>query len=913
MLFKQGEVLTLREMGEEFLKFVEDFDDITQSWEIVDDRLDSFEGATIRIPLESYKGDLKKKILYNKSDNFFSNIVLANKRTYEPDIRKLLQEALPNSEVSEVEKDLETLLVYLMDLRAEDRPEMILTGGFDPDKDTHKPLQEFCKKNNIELKMFYFPKVVESVKIEKAFKGGCLSTLQEPRYEYNPKHIPHKDYRKSYKVYGTTNRVQHGQRGYDKYYMESKQEWNNHSDWDKFDSFTDSESKYQKDDKYELHYLESCTEGTSSFLKKFRYMMEFVFHLHQPCYYTSLMFRNITSSSYREFFYEKSDHMTEELNKINIWDYYLTGKDGIQAFNDTGEILSIGSHLYYDPSLWMSEQANITCGIEADEQINKNNLLPFWRFKGGMPEKRYDIPVYPTTGCPWFTIANRNKLEYGIDRENKIKYYFSKGNYAATIVFRVQDKNHVYSDLYQTIVFGCFDNKKNTTIPPLYVAGGNTALIPDVWVYYPPDLHVNGLRYFLDMKNVATSNNNLIYASNFGNSNLSNFKVLGEDGVWKQIFTMQQAYIELQYWHPCDRPKIWGVPMLEPSYDMSKNRSHLHYDDRKLKHIYAKKENEVYSDKRFVKYPIDTLLNVEAHLQPYGSLVNVYMTPDEHTSGIIQTDKEEYVMLPNVWDKRNQHYLWYVGIPYWGGDCQVSEHPYVNLKEEDNESLFDKFHKYHERYNHRLLIKTGDLIELPHYDIPEEKLKELNDMEDDELLEFYIKPQVGIPTVLLFYLNSGITTEIDWGDGTSEIYSSSMTLAKNGTKVVNEPIQKTKYTFNPTHVYKDNEINTIKIKRLSGTVFENSLRIIFITCITDLGNLFFKGFVGSRFLTKFEDKFELTEEIRKTIKIRDKDVKLSDYVKFRFKKLTNIGLDDYTPIYEFTNPELTEEERKEIE
>ena len=53
MMYETGNVTSLKDLAEAFLTFAQKSNTTTQAWELVDNRLDSFYGATLKIP----KGD----------------------------------------------------------------------------------------------------------------------------------------------------------------------------------------------------------------------------------------------------------------------------------------------------------------------------------------------------------------------------------------------------------------------------------------------------------------------------------------------------------------------------------------------------------------------------------------------------------------------------------------------------------------------------------------------------------------------------------------------------------------------------------------------------------------------------------------------------------------------------------------
>lgn len=56
MIYTQGSASSLKEVGERFLSFIQESNETTEAWEVIDDRLDSFYGATIKFKVD-YTGE----------------------------------------------------------------------------------------------------------------------------------------------------------------------------------------------------------------------------------------------------------------------------------------------------------------------------------------------------------------------------------------------------------------------------------------------------------------------------------------------------------------------------------------------------------------------------------------------------------------------------------------------------------------------------------------------------------------------------------------------------------------------------------------------------------------------------------------------------------------------------------------
>lgn len=748
MMYETGEAISLKEMLDKFLVFAQKYNESTVSWQLIDDRSDSFFGSTLKIPLGEYRytGYKDKKVWMINSSDFFDNVVFdENKSIHMDSLVPMFEKMLDGSHISVVNVENKATATNLLKAlkKQTDLPDVVFFGGVtetmlaDGNIDSYDALVDWCKEKKIELRLFYFShdgknKYKDDVRESKHqffyFRDEILNDPMEEVVEIQEEYE-----RKNDSIFFSNFTIYWREKDVPKH-------------------FKDRNKKEEEQSVLDRPRKESFRR----FMQKIDIIMNITLKTFRPGYYASFQYRNITEGSYRAFFYTKHDVLSEEINKVEgVGKRSIRGKDGIQAFNDTGEMIAVGLHMSYDRDLWMAEQGNITCEAEADDGANHMNLLPFWDFRAGMPYKRLDIPEYPGTGCPWFTISNRNKSEYGIDKDNKIRYYFSKSNKCATIVFRIMDKSRIYTDCWQTIVFGCFKYDTHSTVPPLYVAGGNQALVPDVWIYFPPDMHVNGLRYFLDMKNPCLSNSNLAYPTDFGFSHMSNFRVLGYDGKWRDVFSLNQTYTEYQYFGVCENPKQWGVPLNYPTYQGSGHSSHIHKNKTKYFELYHIVEPTYYTkkDRHLLKSNIEVSVmfseGTDEH-NLHGNIVNCYMTPDfDKESGIVVDGNDKYVLVPNGWDERLWHYDWYLGRIYWGGvDARGIDANTYNT-EVANETAYRRYHSEENRYegnerkiNTKLLIRSGEIRNVRDFDLNSDNEITKNNSDSEhrrKLMDMYIR------------------------------------------------------------------------------------------------------------------------------------------------------------------------------
>lgn len=865
MMYETGEVESLKELLDKFLVFAQKYNETTVSWQLIDDRSDSFFGSTLKIPLRQYyyDGYRGKKIWMINSSDFFDNIVYdGDKSIHMWSMYNTFQQIFDGSYVDVVtvadEKNVYPTATRLLNAlkKIAELPDVIFFGGVtdtmleDKSLDSYDALVDYCKDRNIELRLFYF------------------SHDGKNKYEENVKNSKHQFfYFKNEYLRDPMNEVIEVQEGFERkndsiFFSNFTIYWREKGVPKKFPDRTPEEEEKA------IRRLPK-KESFSRFMKKIDLIMNVILKTYRPFYYASFQYRRITESSYEEFFNTKHNVMSEEINKVQgVGERSFAGKDGIQAFNDTGEMIATGLHMSYDPDLWLCEQGNVTCEAEADDGTNHMNLLPFWDFRSGSPNKRMDIPEYPATGCPWLTIADRNKSEYSVGKDNKIKYYFSKSNKSATIVFRVMDNNGIYKDCWQTLVFGCFKYDTYSTVPPLYVAGGNQALVPDVWVYYPPDNHVNGLRYLLDMKNPCLSNSNLAYPTDFGGAHVSNFRVLCYDGKWRDVFSMQQTYSEYQYFEICGSPIYqWGVPVNSPTNILNETQSHLHKPKQHLDEVYkSNKPKYNLKDRHLLKNPIEVSIKPKEGKDEHnihGVIENCYIVPDfDKESGELETKYNKYVLAPNGWDERLWHYPWYLARIYWGGENVTGINSTVYNTQVSNEQSYKSYHNRENHYdgnenkiNTKLLLKTGEVEYIRDFDLEVEnnitkdnenteqrrKLMELyihiekpvgitrkvitkisntGDKNKDYKVEFFDYPTI---TELQFYAD-GRTLLVDWGDNTEpQYYTGWENLSEY--RHYSDGVNKRRYRTRMRHIYLDKGNYVITIYAENNDSYKNTFKL----------------------------------------------------------------------------------------
>lgn len=360
------------------------------------------------------------------------------------------------------------------------------------------------------------------------------------------------------------------------------------------------------------------------------------------------------------------------VRKISFDSHYGDSEDIINPFCDTGEFLAVGLHTLFDENLWMCEQPQITCEREAREQKNRQNLAParrYW-YSYGRGEEDVDIPSFPSVGCPWFTLSDKNKVEFDCKH---MEYWFTKTDYSATITYRVVRPKD-WQTAYQSMSFGkleCVDDASYKF--PLFVAGGTGALKQDVYVFGRstggPPTHTEGNVYTLDIKNIALSNGNLLNPCKFNKSEVSNFRILSPEGIWRDIFSWEQNATIVHYFS-CGAIYKWGYPLDEP-FRLGSNSTYHSAFPILTDYQYTTDSHRA-KEKLFDPYHISTpftrvitYLNDKRDNQEngiYGFLPSNYMSWSKSLpSGEVTIGGKKYLSIPNGWDERLQKYPHHTG------------------------------------------------------------------------------------------------------------------------------------------------------------------------------------------------------------------------------------------------------------
>ena len=410
---------------------------------------------------------------------------------------------------------------------------------------------------------------------------------------------------------------------------------------------------------------------------------------------------------------EKYDH------SVNVKDGYRVvttkyGKNNEEnAFKNSGELIAVGLHTLYDDRLWMCEQGQITCKKEAAEQINDIKLLQARTTTSTQDEDpsdgMADLPVFPGTGCPWFTISDDNKETYNVEN-NGIKYWFTKNDYDATITIMVQNYG-ADPDCYQSMSFGKLAVLDKTHVMyPLYVAGGTQGLSQDTMTYTPrnsdkPTSMGSANVYDLDIDNICLSNSNLLSPTKFNDANMSNFRVLTAEGLWRDIFGFEQK-AKLEAMPTCeDDPQDFYVELQEPTLPEEEHHAAYHCMAESLHRMDIYTINQLFNGydhsstlERVLVYLNDLCDNGANGYQ--GFIPNVYASWfREFPIGEVAINNKKFLSVPNGWETR----CWF----YDGSAEQKSKNDIdnKNLKKKMDDVLKAANNN---KMTHRLLIPLED-------------------------------------------------------------------------------------------------------------------------------------------------------------------------------------------------------------
>lgn len=477
--------------------------------------------------------------------------------------------------------------------------------------------------------------------------------------------------------------------------------------------------------------------------------------VHRDRYFVSLVRQEIDETSYMDWFRSeqkgtfsnissgqflpKESKITNK-NRENDSDWGGNGKqhhegkygkdDSFTLFMNNGEFVAIILHTDYDESLHAHEQFQANTNYEYLMQTdtasnnysgrNLINVLPSRLYVTGaelysnFERSGVKVPVYPTTGAPWFVMSNNNVEDYKFDwnagdKVALIDFWLSFPNdRCCTISLRVRG-NCDQLDNWQSISFGLFSTTQTANhVYPLYCAGGSLGISDDIYQYTPirgssPTSTV-GNSYDLDFHNICLSHSNLLHPTKMNGSEVSNFKVLSSEGIWRNIFAHIQEASTVNYPNPVRTPdfaiKLEDVVFstdddhfLYPTgnidtrwLDSSKYINSHGYNNFTGNNYY--KTNYIFGNQLI---PVCVALNSSIDLYESmfeGEIPGVYCTYDcDISSGeYISQDGTKYLVVPCGWDGRLYNYGSHFGVinDEWEADVVVRKYENITLKQRKN-------------------------------------------------------------------------------------------------------------------------------------------------------------------------------------------------------------------------------------
>lgn len=409
-----------------------------------------------------------------------------------------------------------------------------------------------------------------------------------------------------------------------------------------------------------------------------------------PYFYITLQHTNVTPTTYSEFLNQPYHYNSEMYNRSYISSAGPTG--GTNPFKNNGALLAVGLHTDFDDELWMCEQSHITCDEETRTQINHSNLVSnlVSPSRGSYSTNAY--VNFPGTGCPWFTISEKNISDYSVATHG-IDYWFTRDEYSATITICIVGLG-TKVPRWQSMSFGLLECINDESFMfPLYVAGGSQGISQELFVtgltgsYLSP---YTGNMYDLSMDNISLANSYLLAPTKFNGSEISNFRVLTPEGIWRNIFAYKQDS-KLIPVPICDGPtREWGYPLLAPvTYTEGHSTTAFCSDNSHMVDTYRVKSG---FDRNVSSSPIcniSVVLNKnidhnETGIQ--GTLTQSYYTWTRTLPcGEVTIKDKKWLSVPNGWEGRKKYYASYIGlVSHWENETLLEDAETDRVESSDN-------------------------------------------------------------------------------------------------------------------------------------------------------------------------------------------------------------------------------------
>ena len=735
-------------------------DEPVQKWECIDDRFHSFYGQTYEIPYEDYETDESKIKIAVIGDRFLitDNIYYFHwnyeidtnlktldqtqvrnesykKHKLQNDFISELKRIYPNAtfdiqvdftDYSSTEAKLEDVISYVEN----NKVDYVICNGLENTfkavgkGETEKllvKLNKLCNEKDIKLMLVCTP-TAELLKDEK-IATKYTELVNVDKYEFLTVNllkylIGHIDVYHKYESY------------------EGVEDWNFHKhDFGWLYSTEKGYGKYFKNyifDKFSSEYTKRYTEYIYDYIK--RRVLQDLFQKKRNSYYISLNHYVISGkndSLYAKLFGKTGEVDCPEETRNNqtatykVSDihamYQFTSKhcnDGTHwnLFKNLGEFIVVSMSLGYNENVFTCEQFGNT-GFRYWHEHNDEvggvpfNFLPIREWcPGGHEVQMIKPPCFPGTGSSWFVLSNENVEQY--TRSNgffDLNWIIQRDNFNGSIVLNIpkNDKTPENNpDIYSAISFGKF----STTDLNLYIGGGTTGLVEEIYTYYPAGggnlTYVEGNAYDLNIKSIALSNTDIATPTFFNGAKLSNFNVMDSTSRWRPIFSHVQTSTVEPYPTCGSPPPKFMIHLNEPSEYTGGNRIIKGNFMRHRNIFYIHKLNERKVQKTETRKYNAQLNNIGVNIfdsdrfnEIVGNIGNVFIHYDyEMPLGIVEMEDGIYYNMPCVWDKRLWFYKDYIGIvnePWKSLDVLKAYEDYI-------------YPMLRNIITHRVIIRLGD-------------------------------------------------------------------------------------------------------------------------------------------------------------------------------------------------------------
>lgn len=725
----------------------EDYGNRMQKWEQVDDRFHSFYGSTYEVPLEpiaqreeaikvAIVGDkwlMSENILYRNPEYNRIMTELDNRWaiTKYYSVKDEIKDIFPNAEIdivgdySNEATTLNTLDKVIAYVNAHKDIDYLICNTTDPKRDKLKELDVLCSENDIKCFIASTPidTMEDFVPYMKDVRDNDYEAILFDVAEFVYKHLNIVKYKCH--VEGTYTGDQ----------IERECGWLYKTKKDEPLSQKYFEHYYVENDG--IKWTEKYTKRYTQFIydKIKRKVIEQLFGIKKNSYYITFnhyfVGSNMNDTIYAKFFGTYGEYPLD--GKQNAQSYvtgdihgswrfdskYCNDGNHWNLFKNSGEFITVSVSLGFSEHLFSCEYYGATA---YEEWLKMNdgvspfcNLLKIrqWCPPGGHEVSIIPPPIFHGTGCPWFVISEQNKEQYKNRQDIKcpIEFIIRRDGTSASIVMHLNKTDTGEKEIFSAISFGRFEtsHREINTTYSLYVAGGTTGLVNDIYVYQPAGggclVYEEGNVYDLNVQNIAMSNSDIINPTQFYNAKWSNFKVLCEDSKWRNIYTLMQGAEVIAFPVCGGCPPTYATRLTKPTnYTPDCMITKNPMSQKKRWFINTKKKyNDIKKEIRKYNIQMDDVSVIVKGFDKtnyfLGSVPNVYIHYDHIMPlGLIELDDGMYLNLPCVWDERLYHYKIHLEVvnDEWEHLLTVEEYEKYKMDEKRNKILY------------RTLIRLGD-------------------------------------------------------------------------------------------------------------------------------------------------------------------------------------------------------------